>query len=117
MRQISLTITVDERNGLQNTLPSDLKANYGMLTGELTRHTVPQLTDKQSKQLLNKPLVTLDLSKVSKVDTAGLAWLLLQIELAQAKPCQLVFAHLPSELIKLAELSAVDDFLIRQPTS
>ena len=112
MTIIQLTITPDEQKGKQ--------AVRGLLEGELTRHTVPQLTNKHSKKLFScatnkneiKNIVTLDLCKVTKVDTAGLAWLLQQIELAQANPCQLVFAHLPSELIKLAKLSGVDDFLI-----
>ena len=83
----------------------------GKLSGELTRHTVPQLSEKISNKLLSNKIVVLDLLEVTKIDTAGLAWILAQIEYGQANACQLSLSHLPSDLIKLATLSAVDSFL------
>ncbi len=81
------------------------------LVGELTRHTVPSLSGKAAGKLFTSHLVVVNMTKVVKVDSAGLAWLLAQVEIAEAKACQLRFAHLPSELIKLARLSAVEHFL------
>lgn len=99
------------------TLTTENEQQIGVLTGELTRHNVPSLPRNLSKQLVSKPAAVLDFTKVTRVDTAGLAWMLAQVELAQANACQLVFAHLPSELIKLAKLSGVEDFLsIKQPS-
>ena len=83
----------------------------GQLSGELTRHTVPKLSNKVVKQLIANSAIILDLKQVKKVDTAGLAWLLALVEQAQVNACQLTLTHLPSDLIKLAKLSAVDDFL------
>ena len=97
----------------------NLSDNGVTLSGELTRHTVPKLANKPATMLFNQIIkqaqqqnvFILDLNDVVKVDTAGLAWLLAQVEIAQANACQLTLAHLPSELIKLAKLSAVDSFL------
>ena len=88
--------------------PSD---EGGLLSGELTRQTVPQLPNKVVRQLISNSSIMLDLKQVKKVDTAGLAWLLALVEQAQVNACQLTLTHLPSDLIKLAKLSAVDDFL------
>ena len=82
-----------------------------LLSGELTRHTVPQLSESDSRTLLKQKKATIDLAAVDKIDTAGLAWLLTQVELATVNTCQLSLVHLPSGLIKLAELSSVDSFL------
>ena len=81
------------------------------LEGQLTRHTVALINKKKSSSLLKKQNVILDLSKVTKVDTAGLAWLLLIIEQANTYSCNLSFENLSSDLIKLAELCSVDTFL------
>jgi phospholipid transport system transporter-binding protein len=48
---------------------------------------------------------------VSQVDTAGLAWILLLIELAASKACHISLINLPEDLLKLATLSAVDTLL------
>ena len=81
------------------------------LTGDLTRITVAQFSKKTFQQLFSRDAIALDFAKVDKVDTAGLAWLLLLIEQANKHGCQLNFIHLPSGLVKLAKLSAVDMFL------
>jgi|TARA_B110000881_G_scaffold216104_1_gene231175 phospholipid transport system transporter-binding protein len=93
-----------------------LTENSIIFTGELTRHTVPNIPDQLSNSLfkhgaLNTCSIVLEFKAVTKIDTAGLAWLLLQVEHARAANCQLHFASLPSALIKLAQLSAVDEFL------
>jgi len=92
---------------------SDLNAT---IEGQLTRHTVPLLSNKKSKALFNNALVKkhtalLDLSKVTKTDTAGLAWLLSMVEKANQLSCELKFTNVSQDLIKLAKLSSVDAFL------
>jgi phospholipid transport system transporter-binding protein len=110
---LGISLTLRQESCIKNE--PDLAALYGMLAGELTRQSIPQLVKEQATNKLfgyqKVKRVVVDLKKVSKVDTAGLAWLLQQIEIAQANACQLTFAHLPSELIKLAKLSGVDGFL------
>ncbi|MCO4799817.1 MAG: STAS domain-containing protein [Colwelliaceae bacterium] len=81
------------------------------LTGELTRKTVNAAFEKKSEHLITKQISSLNLSAVSKVDTAGLAWLLLVLEQANQKQQTIHFTNIPAELFKLATLSAVDTFL------
>jgi phospholipid transport system transporter-binding protein len=110
---VAITLTLLKEASIENA-PA-LTTRYGMLVGELTRHSIPHLVKEQASDTLfvsdKVKCVVIDLKEVSKVDTAGLAWLLQQTEVAQANACQLAFAHLPSELIKLAKLSGVDGFL------
>lgn len=81
------------------------------LEGPLTRHTVTLINKNKSQALLKKDKVILDLSKVTKVDTAGLAWLIFIIEQADFHSCNLSFVNLSSDLLKLAKLCSVDTFL------
>jgi len=82
-----------------------------ILAGELTRKTVTKSFEKKSRQLLSNHINTLSLAAVSKVDTAGLAWLLMMLEQANRQAIALQFIDIPQELTKLAKLSAVDSFL------
>jgi len=94
-----------------STIKLDVHSELAILSGDLIRQTVPSLSVKEINRFLQQKSVIINLAQVNKVDTAGLAWLLRQVELSQANACQLSFEHLPSSLIKLAALSAVDGFL------
>ncbi|NQY62171.1 MAG: STAS domain-containing protein [Alteromonadaceae bacterium] len=89
----------------------NLSESGGSLEGPLTRHTVTLLNKNKFSALLKKDKVVLDLSKVTKVDTAGLAWLIFIIEQANFNSCNLSFVNLSSDLMKLAKLCSVDTFL------
>lgn len=82
-----------------------------LLDGELTRTSITPLFEKKSLEITSQKMSIVDLSKVKKVDTAGLAWLLVLVEQAKSKSCKLSFEFLPQDLLKLAKLSAVDTFL------
>ncbi|MBL4908677.1 MAG: STAS domain-containing protein [Alteromonadaceae bacterium] len=82
-----------------------------LLTGELTRHTVPCLSFKKLKKILAADNASFNFSHIDKVDTAGLAWMCALLEQANKQKCQLSFIHIPEQLAKLAKLSGVDDFL------
>jgi len=88
-----------------------LKSSAIQFTGDLTRHTVMASVLKKMPSLTQSASLTLDLSKVSKVDTAGLAWLLMMVETALKRNCQLQLDNLPDDLLKLAALSGVTEFL------
>ncbi len=81
------------------------------LKGELTRHTLTQMPKKTVNSLLLQTRALVDLQQVSKVDTAGLAWLFYMLEQAQRTNCQLRFANLPTKLDNLIKLSGVEGFL------
>jgi phospholipid transport system transporter-binding protein len=88
------------------------------LLGELSRHTVMSFSHQQLKTLLQSAKLQIDLSGLTKVDTAGLAWLLQMVETAAKRGCALQLTHLPPDLVKLAMLSGVTNFLpISQPTA
>lgn len=82
-----------------------------ILSGALTRATITPAFDKQYRQLIHGERIILDLAGINQIDTAGLAWILLLIELAASKKCQISLLNLPDDLIKLAKLSAVDTLL------
>jgi phospholipid transport system transporter-binding protein len=79
--------------------------------GDLTRETIDQRFEKNTRLLLQTSPIELDLVAVSRIDTAGLAWLLMMVEQAQHSSCQLAIQNAPEDLLSLAKLSAVDCFL------
>ena len=82
-----------------------------VFSGALTRATLTRAFDKKYRQLVDQERMIIDLAKVSQIDTAGLAWILLLIELAASKNCDIKLINLPDDLLKLAKLSAVDTLL------
>lgn len=91
-----------------NVQQTDQKAIF---SGALTRATITRAFDKEYRKLVYNKRVVLDLAHVSQIDTAGLAWILLLIELAASKACHISLVNLPDDLLKLAKLSAVDTLL------
>jgi phospholipid transport system transporter-binding protein len=88
-----------------------LSDSHATFIGDLTRQTVGTITKKMFKQLLSNNQLVVDFKQIERVDTAGLAWLLLLIEKANLAACQVKIINFPSDLAKLAKLSAVDTFL------
>lgn len=85
--------------------------NLWFLTGELTRLTIVGNQQKHFAKFAKNSQQALDLSKISKIDTAGLAWLLSLLEYALAQQITLTYSQAPEELVKLAQLSQVHDIL------
>ncbi len=82
-----------------------------IISGVLTRATITRNFDKKYRKLVSDKQVVIDLASISKVDTAGLAWLLMLVELAGKNSCDMTLINLPEDLLKLAKLSAVDSLL------
>ena len=91
-----------------NIQQEDQKAIF---SGALTRATIVPAFDKKYRHLVDSERVIIDLAKVNQIDTAGLAWILLLIELAAKNSCHISLTNLPDDLLKLAKLSAVDTLL------
>ena len=89
----------------------NINKNNIMLTGELTRHTIMQISKKSIKLILAQQSSLLDLHQVTRIDTAGLAWLFYLLERANLTGCQLSFSNVPAKLNKLINLSGVEGFL------
>ena len=85
--------------------------NSSVLVGELTRQTVMQISKKSIKQLIAQQSLILDLKQVTRIDTAGLAWLFYLLEQASTARCQLSFSNVPAKLNNLISLSGVEGFL------
>lgn len=81
------------------------------LKGTLTRHSIVKSTEKKISSLVQRAHCQLDFSAVSRVDTAGLAWVLLLLERANKHNCEVSLLNVSKEMMKLAKLSAVESFL------
>ncbi|MDN3653526.1 STAS domain-containing protein [Thalassotalea ponticola] len=85
----------------------------GMLAivGELTRKSIIGKQQSVYEDILAKYQQGIDLSKLNKIDTAGLAWLLSLYQCALQKQITINYSQAPSELVKLATLSRVNELL------
>ena len=81
------------------------------LSGELTRHSIMQITKQSVKKLFLPSSTTLDLAEITRIDTAGLAWLFYLVEQASKGDCELSFINIPTKLDNLIRLSGVEGFL------
>lgn len=92
---------------------ANIVLNHGILTisGELSRYSVEEIDTNQYPNWFAHSAVKVDLSQVTKADTAGLAWLFYLLEQAAKNICQLSFSQVPEKLTKLIALSGVDGLL------
>lgn len=96
---------------LVNKITLNITEKNSVLAGELTRQTVMQISKKNIKQLVAQQSIIVDLQQVTRIDTAGLAWLFYLLEQASSASCQLSFSNVPAKLTKLISLSGVEGFL------
>ena len=95
------TVTIEQRN-----------PGVFVLKGELNMQTVPQLR-QQALQMLSglTGKVSIDLSDVTRSDSAGLALLIDWMRLAQAQQLEIQFQHLPQQMLQIARVSELEDLL------
>ncbi|MEP1448156.1 MAG: STAS domain-containing protein [Paraglaciecola sp.] len=89
---------------------------YFTLEGELNRNTIAKSAaldtlDKHIQNSTSGSAATLDMSRVSHSDTAGLAWLMNFLKYNQSRNVSVELKNIPESLIKLAKISDVDSFL------
>ncbi len=91
------------------------EANTLRITGELTFATVSALLSELTQQLVPKnntakisPKV-LDLSDITRTDSAGLALMIELLKLSKDAP--ITFRHIPAQMYSLAAVSGVQDML------
>ncbi len=87
-------------------------AQQFVIKGELNMYTVPALAETARSLLtqLNGE-VQVDLSGVSRADSAGLALLIDLQRRARQQQCDIRFIHLPDQLSQILHLSELDDIL------
>lgn len=96
---------------------SDSKLSFSIdngtiaVVGVIDRNTVPLLLKGIDLRKLNQDHLAVDLSQVSKVDTAGLAWILKVKAYADRSGQTLQLKQLPPQLNRLAQLGGVDTLL------
>jgi len=94
-----------------STIELTSKEGKLIINGELSRYSLALINNNNYSNYLKADQIVVDLSQVTKVDTAGLAWLFCLLEQANAISCQMTFSHLPVKLHKLISLSGVDGLL------
>lgn len=82
------------------------------LTGALTFETVPRILQESSKLFAKVAQLEIDLVDVSQGDSTGVALLLAWIRLAKTQKKSIVFTHIPPQLLMIAKVSNLDDFLV-----
>lgn len=80
--------------------------------GELSKLTVPTIWKRANAmiQAADQNLL-IDLKGVTRTDSAGLALLLEWMTLARKKQLQIHFRNLPAQLLKIADVSDLEDIL------
>ena len=96
---------------LVKSITLNINDDNNQLIGELTRHTIMQISKKDIRRLVDKQKSTVNLQQVTRIDTAGLAWLFYLLEQANHANCQLTFSNIPVKLHNLISLSGVEGFL------
>jgi len=82
------------------------------LGGPLVFATAGQLLDAGRSMFGGGTAVSIDLSGVTKVDSAGLALLIEWLRMGQAEGRSVRFTALPEKLLAIARLSGVEDLLV-----
>lgn len=94
-----------------------LDAGRSALSGPLTFDTVPQLFQR-GRQLFNAGVtVELDLAKVERSDSAGLALLVSWMRLARQQQGSITFRNVPTQLLGLAKVGGVEAILALVPAA
>ena len=84
--------------------------NQWMLSGDITIEKIPSLIDSIKKQKIDKK-TTIDLSKVTSIDTSTLSLIFELQRQAKKTQSQFIFKNLPKNLNSLAKLYGVEDLV------
>jgi phospholipid transport system transporter-binding protein len=81
------------------------------VTGELTFQTVPDHWRKSADLFGGNSAFTIDLSGVTRADSAGLALLIGWIRRAKQESKSIYFKNIPANLVAIARVTGVDAIL------
>lgn len=79
------------------------------VTGDLSLPNITHETLKSLTLLSAAKIITVDLSRIETVDSAGLALMIEWIKYARSQRLALNFNHIPQQMHNLAKLSGLDD--------
>ncbi len=89
-------------------------ADHFNVSGDLNRDTVPAYGAPIVQQLLEQAgngKLTLNLTEVGHVDTAGLAWLINLLKAFKQRNIPWQLEHIPKTMLNLAKISDVEGIL------
>jgi phospholipid transport system transporter-binding protein len=81
------------------------------VSGELTLETARSVKEDSDKRFADATAMNIDLSKVSRADSAGLALLVAWMRQANASDKAISFRHVPAQMLAIAHASGLDAIL------
>ena len=82
-----------------------------MLSGELDFDTVPSLLARRDAEFTSDADISVDLSKVTRVDSAGLALMVEWLREAERVGLAITFENVPEQLQSIARVCGLCDIL------
>ncbi len=89
----------------------DSKERVFHVTGELTFATVNALLEQAPAVFENHHLLNIDLARVTRSDSAGVALLIDWLRLAKSTNKEIMFYNIPTQMLAIANASSVDELL------
>lgn len=86
----------------------DQGTGHFVVDGDLTFSTIDKRTVKSFSFLNSSKEITIDLSRVSCTDSAGLALMIEWIKYTRHNKAHIAFKNIPEQLLTLAKLSGLD---------
>lgn len=93
------------------TIQFDKDSQTYQISGELTLETARGVKEDTDKRFANGAALNIDLSKVSRADSAGLALLVAWMRQANASDKAISFHHVPAQMLAIANASGLDAIL------
>jgi phospholipid transport system transporter-binding protein len=81
------------------------------VSGDLSFKTVPEFVSSNKNLFSSANSIDVDLSNVSRADSAGVALLIEWQRQAQKQKKSICFINIPSQMLSIVRLSGVDDLL------
>jgi phospholipid transport system transporter-binding protein len=89
----------------------DKSSEMVLVSGELTFSTVNSVLNEIQSLVGSLSKLQIDLSDVTRSDSAGLALLVHWMRAAKEAKKQLVFHHIPAQMLAIASASGLDELL------
>ncbi|MGD8430239.1 MAG: STAS domain-containing protein [Ectothiorhodospiraceae bacterium] len=89
---------------------ADVEGRY-TLVGSLTFESVPYLAEDADHLFTDSPALSIDLGRVGRVDSAGLALLVDWTRQAREGDQVIRFEQVPAQLLEIARVSGLDNIL------
>ena len=88
-----------------------MENKHYLLTGQLSFDTISQLQEDIESLTKEDSEIILDLSGISRVDSAGIVVLLEWMKLARSSGKHILFTNIPKQLLDIARVSDLDSIL------